>query len=172
MAIVLFTAVDNSTIWDVCLNTYGSLDEIVKLMTDNNFPNVNTYPSNGQVFFFDDTLVEDQNNLQSNLAPKKFATRGGVGLSSVPNNPTDMGIKYSEVFEAEYLSNADGTTGINLAGILPVGAVIIEIEKEVRPIETANWIFNLTSLFLTLQNGVTVDNGQTLFILYKVIQTS
>ena len=172
MAIVDFAAVDNSTIWDVVFNTYGSADEIVKLMVDNEFPNVNTYPKNGQVFLFDDTLVEDQNNLRSDLSTKKFATAGGISGVSTPENNTDMPIKYSEVFEVEYVSNADGTTGINLAGLIPAGATIVEIEKEIRPIEAVNWAFNSSSIFLTLLNGITVDNGQTLFILYKVIQTS
>jgi len=52
-----FRAVDMSTIYDVCLNTYGNLDYLVKLMVDNNFEGVNTYPSAGQVFVYDDTLV-------------------------------------------------------------------------------------------------------------------
>lgn len=52
-----FTAVDMSTIYDVCLNTYGTLNYLVKLMVDNNFPGVNTYPTAGQVFKYDDTLV-------------------------------------------------------------------------------------------------------------------
>jgi hypothetical protein len=170
--IVPFTAVDGSTIWDIVLNTYGTPDEVVKLMQDNNFPNVNTYPKKGQIFFFDDTLVENQNNTSSILSPTPFATAGGIAGASIPPNNTDMGIYYSEAFDAEYVSNADGTTGINLAGILPAGSKIIQIEKEVRPIEQVNWTFNQTSLFLTLLNGITVDNGQTLFIIYIVIQTS
>jgi hypothetical protein len=172
MALVPFTAVDKSTIWDVVLNTYGSVDEIVKIMVDNDYPNVNTYPKNGQIFFFDDTLVENQNNLQSDLSPKKFATAGGVEGVISPDNNTDMGILYSEAFDAEYKSNADGTAAINLAGIIPIGAKIIQIEKEIRPIEAVNYLWNPASAFLTLLNGITVDNNQTLFILYKVLQTS
>ena len=52
-----FKAVDMSTIYDVCLNTYGNLDYLVKLMVDNNFNGVNDYPVAGQVFVYDDTLV-------------------------------------------------------------------------------------------------------------------
>lgn len=171
MGVTRFTAVDNSTIWDVCLNTYGSVNEIVKLMTDNGYENVNTYPRAGQIFFFDDTLVENQNNLQTDLASSKFATMGGVGGTIAPNDNT-MGIFYSEAFEAEYVSNSDGVTGINLAGIIPVGAKMVQIEKEIKPISTNDYLWNPSSVFLTLLNGVTVDNGQTLFIIYKVIQTS
>lgn len=52
-----FRAVDMSTIYDVCLNTYGNLDFLVKLMTDNDFEGVNSYPVAGQIFLYDDTLV-------------------------------------------------------------------------------------------------------------------
>lgn len=52
-----FKAVDMSTIYDVCLNTYGNLDLLVKLMVDNDFEGVNTYPTAGQIFVYDDSLV-------------------------------------------------------------------------------------------------------------------
>ena len=51
-----YTAISNSTIYDVCLNTYGSLDFLVKLMTDNRFGSIDNYPRNGQVFYYDETL--------------------------------------------------------------------------------------------------------------------
>ena len=57
MAIKQFQAVDMSTIYDVCLNTYGNLDYLVKLMVDNNFTGVNSFPIAGQIFLYDDTLV-------------------------------------------------------------------------------------------------------------------
>ena len=56
----VFNAISNSTIYDVCLNTYGSLDFLAKLMVDNNFVTVNNYPFNGQAFTFDETLVVDK----------------------------------------------------------------------------------------------------------------
>lgn len=68
----LFNAVSNSTIYDVCLNTYGTLDLLVKLMTDNNYSSVNDYPVNGQVFSFDETLVANQATKQTNIV---YATK-------------------------------------------------------------------------------------------------
>lgn len=78
-----FIAVSNSTIYDVCLNTYGTLDLLVKLMNDNDFEGVDTLPTNGQVFLYDDTLVKNTitNNLyqqtlkDGTFAPKKYATQ-------------------------------------------------------------------------------------------------
>jgi hypothetical protein len=57
-----FIAISNSTIYDVCLNTYGTLNLLGKLMDDNNHEGVNTNPAQGQVFLFDENLVNVQTN--------------------------------------------------------------------------------------------------------------
>jgi hypothetical protein len=62
-----FTAISNSTIYDVCLNTYGTLNLLGKLMDDNNYPGVDTYPVNGQEFVYDETLVNVQTNQNLNM---------------------------------------------------------------------------------------------------------
>lgn len=67
-----FIAVDMCTIYDVCLNTYGTLDYLVKLMVDNNFLGVNSYPVAGQVFTYDSTLVYGLAQQQNNTI--KYAT--------------------------------------------------------------------------------------------------
>ena len=67
-----FKAVDMSTIYDVCLNTYGNLDYLVKLMTDNNFDGVNSFPIAGQIFVYDDTLVYGLAQQKNNTI--KYAT--------------------------------------------------------------------------------------------------
>lgn len=79
-----FTAISNSTIYDVCLNTYGTLNHLGKLMADNNHAGVNAYPTSGQVFLYDENLVNTQTeqSLQQNYSVTaqetqiKFATRG------------------------------------------------------------------------------------------------
>lgn len=67
----VFKAVENSTIYDVCLNTYGTLNLLVKLMVDNSFVGVNYYPTAGQEFTFDETLVANQATAQN----IKYATQ-------------------------------------------------------------------------------------------------
>lgn len=52
-----FVAVSNSTIYDVCLSTYGSLNYLGKLMNDNDHAGVDLYPTNGQIFRYDSNLV-------------------------------------------------------------------------------------------------------------------
>jgi hypothetical protein len=69
-----FTAISNSTIYDVCLNTYGTLNLLGKLMKDNNFDGVNAYPVNGQEFIYDETLV----NIQSLSKFGNYTVTGGA----------------------------------------------------------------------------------------------
>jgi len=78
-----FVAIDGSTIYDVCLNTYGTLNRLGKLMDDNNHPGVDTYPTAGQIFLYDENLVNIQTNQNLNQnytvsagsAQIKYATR-------------------------------------------------------------------------------------------------
>ena len=86
-----------------------------------------------------------------------------------PPNPDDM---ITQVNGAQFVSGADGTTIITLMdkdGNSMIGNDLIQIEKEIRPIVNANWVWNKISGILTLINGETVDNGQTLFYLYSKI---
>ncbi len=70
-----FNAVDGSTLFDVCLNTYGSLDFFYKLLIDNNIPNANYTPKTGQAFNYDETLiVDEQTNRTTILSGIKYAT--------------------------------------------------------------------------------------------------
>lgn len=76
-----FTAVENSTIYDVCLSTYGSLNFIGKLMDDNDHAGVDLYPTTGQVFSFDSNLVQSPVSANINVTVSggasqiKYATR-------------------------------------------------------------------------------------------------
>lgn len=165
MPIQTFSAPESSTIWDIVLNTYGTPDDIVKLMIDNNFSNVNTYPTKEQEFEFDDTLVINQNSLQSNLSEHKFATR-----ERTTTNDTVMKY-YEQNIETEYTSNSDGTTVIVIPEL--VGSErILYIEKEIKPISKNDYGFNSGSGTINLLNGETLDSGQTAYIIYvKIIQS-
>ena len=71
----IFYAVDGSTLFDVCLNTYGSLDFFYKLLVDNNIPNANYTPKTGQPFNYDETLiVDEQTNRTITLSGIKYTT--------------------------------------------------------------------------------------------------
>ena len=159
-----FTAADQSTIWDICLNTYGSVDFIVKLMQDNGFTNINTYPVAGQIFLYDDTLVVNQNIQQRGLPSFIYSTRERL-------NTNDANMKfYEQTLEDQYTSIADGETVV--VRPLLIGNRIVQIEKETKPLYETDFLFNPSTGTITLQGGVTVDNGQTLFIIYAKTITS
>jgi len=74
----IFKAVSNSTIYDVCLNTYGTLNLLAKLMDDNSFNGVDTYPINGQEFLYDENLVNVQTN--QNLSQNYSVSAGALQI--------------------------------------------------------------------------------------------
>ena len=54
-----YKALDGQSLYDVCLQTYGSLNYLVKLMTDNNISNLDITSIAGIVFIFDERLTVD-----------------------------------------------------------------------------------------------------------------
>jgi len=57
---LLYSALEGQSIFDICLQTYGSLDFLVKLLQDNNIASISIAPVSGQVFNWDETLTVDQ----------------------------------------------------------------------------------------------------------------
>lgn len=54
------TSVNQQTMYDLCLMTYGTLDLIVKFCNDNGVGDINYVPPAPQVFVYDTDLVTDQ----------------------------------------------------------------------------------------------------------------
>jgi len=78
MSLQTYTALANQNIYDICLMTYGTLDQLFKLIADNDFGSVNNYPYAGQQFTWDDTLAFNQQSNQSNTAANvNYATQSG-----------------------------------------------------------------------------------------------
>lgn len=187
-----YSAVNGQSIFDVCLNTYGTLDRLIKQLVDSGAgQGVNDIPASGQVYLYDDELVEAAAvNQQYLLTAARYATLNGTNGQTYylinqntprtvptgsqpptvpPINPDDM---ITQVNGASFTSGADGTTVItpfDKDGNSMIGNDLIQIEKEIRPIVNANWVWNKTSGILTLINGETLDNGQTLFYLYSKV---
>lgn len=188
-----FTAVFGQSIFDVCLNCYGSLDYLYKLIQDSAVDSVNDIPKSGQVYTYDDSLVVDQNVFQkTTLSGVKYATNLGNNGSiyyiidqnpnsntNPNNNPTDPYIPpplnpvnnmYEQVIETTYTAGADGENVITLTqidGITPLGAVrIVQIENEIKPMPPAGYLYNSNTSTLSLLPGYEMYAGQTLFILY------
>jgi hypothetical protein len=74
--IQIFKAISNQNIFDVCLSTYGTLEQLPKLLQDNNFGSINNYPSNNQLFNWDDIYVYNEASNIINSANKiNYATK-------------------------------------------------------------------------------------------------
>ena len=55
-----YKAVDGQSLLDICLQTYGSLEFIYKLIQDNGIASINSDVSSSQIFIWDDSLVLNQ----------------------------------------------------------------------------------------------------------------
>lgn len=185
-----YTAVDGQSNFDICLNTYGSLDNLYKMLQDSGVDNVVIKPASGQPFLFDDSLVSDQAITQSFiLNGVRYATSTGnygsvyyISKQTLPPgyfppvilpipNPVTM---YAQANNTTYVSVADGTTVVtplDKDGVSMIGYDIVQIEHEIKPLANAQYNWNKSTGVLTLLGGTTVDNGETLFIIYSKIIT-
>src|SRR3954447_26298775 len=94
-----YPAVEGQSLYDVCLNTYGSLDFLLKMLVDSGVSDINQSPFSGQIFSFDPQLVVDQGiNRQLIVTDTRYATAysklGSVyytvidqGTKGIPSNP-------------------------------------------------------------------------------------
>ena len=188
-----YLAIAGQSIYDVCLQTYGSLDYLFKLMQDNGINGLNEPVYSRQSFSWDETLVQDQQiNTSFSSSGTRYATDisgngsvfymsnqiGGNGINPPPdpyNPPTSTSNKYEMVLNTFYTSGTDGTTVVTLQdldGNLLTGLDIVQIEKEIKPLKPSQYVWNKSLSQLTLIGGVTVDNGETLFVLYSKIVTA
>lgn len=190
-----FTAIAGQSIYDVCLQTYGSLDFLFKLMQDNSIAGLNVGVLSGQSFIWDETLVVNQ-QLNSAFASSGInyatssSTLGSVffvntiqGGQVIQPNPTPTGGTggsggggaYAITLGTSFNSNADNVTIItplDINGNTLVGVDIVQIEKETKPMISSDYSWNKATGVLTLLNGNTCDQGMTLFILYSKIITA
>lgn len=192
-----FNAVYGQSIFDICLNTYGSLDYLVKLLQDSApGQGVNDIPATGQAYTYDDALVVDQRiNQAFNLSGIRYATLLGkngstyyvtkqkqprtiprpgdpaipdeTGLPGPPSNDDEMAVE-----SANYTSNLDGTpqiTPLDKDGNSMAGGAykIVQVEIEIKPVKVSDWYWNALTGQLSFLNGVTLDDGQTAFYIYQ-----
>ena len=183
-----YYSVSGQSLFDVCLNTYGSLDYLYKLLADNNVANINAPVVSNQAFIWDETLTTDQNiskqiqALGINMATVPMAN--GANYFSVvdtgqilptptniftPTNPATL-IKYQITKKYDYVATVDNTSVITIIALQ--GYDILQVENETRPLLNTDYVWNKATGTLTLQNGITLGAGQTLFLLYTQILNS
>lgn len=106
-----YKAVNGQNIYDVCLMTYGTLDKLPKLLSDNLFPGVGDYPLSGQPFIYDDTLVFNQNVSISNF-------NNGINYCTAANS---TGGQYYNITEGHRSPGGGGTYIPPFIPLPPVG---------------------------------------------------
>ncbi|MEI8111182.1 MAG: hypothetical protein WCH59_09355 [Chitinophagia bacterium] len=188
-----YKAIAGQSIYDVCLQTYGSLDYLYKLMQDNGILGIDQPVYSGMSFAWDDSLIVDQQlNAGFSASGQKYSTDtsslGNVNfvvergaIDTVPNQPSTpytppaSSGTYQVTLSTSFTSNADGVTTITPLDInnnTLVGCDIVQIELEIKGLKKSEYSWNKTTGVLTLLGGVTCDNGMTLFILYSKMVTS
>jgi len=183
-----FAAIAGQSLYDVCLQTYGDLAYLFKLMQDNGIAGLNNDVFSGQKFIWDESLVVDQQINSAFAANDKYysttvdaggsvffvdTVQGGTIINPNPTPPVPPPAQvsqYSITYSTSYTSTIDGVTTLtplDINGHDLIGADIVQIEKEIKPMVAADWSFNKVTGILTLLNGNTVDEGMTLFIIYR-----
>jgi hypothetical protein len=188
-----YKAIAGQSIYDVCLQTYGTLDLIYKMMQDNGVNGLNEPVLSGQAFVWDESLVQDQQlNAAFVASGKIYATDvsnyGSVFYvinntgSIVPNNPgtpylppSNTENQYQMVLSTSFTSNQDNLTSftpLDINGNTLVGFDIVQIELNIQPLKASDFVWNKSFGVCTLLNGLTIDNGSTAYILYSKIVTA
>lgn len=88
----VFSAISGQSLFDVCLNTYGSIDYLYKLIQDNGILNANTAVLSGQQFTWDDSLVINQQVNQAYAASGIYYSTDVSALGSVYTSTTSTPI--------------------------------------------------------------------------------
>lgn len=73
-----FNSQSGQSLLDVCLNTYGTFDLLLTLLTDNGISDIDQIPYSGQPFSWDESLTSDE---ATNIA----ARTAGTIYSTEPN---------------------------------------------------------------------------------------
>lgn len=184
-----FTGYSGQTLFDVCSNTYGSLDYMMKMIQDSGVDNVDATVYSGQKFVWDSSLVVDQQVLRATtLSGKVFATASSgnsntyyivVGQGeAIPTESEYLPIikpsgvsTYQRTSATSYTALSDGETTINLPEL--IGKDILQIELEIKPLKSSEFTWNKLTGVLTLAPSVVpLYADQTLYILYTEIVTS
>jgi len=184
----IFNCIDGQSFSDVCLNTYGTLDDYVKMLNDSNIL-PNDIPITAQPVVWDETLVQDQSVLQlTNGNGIIYSTLYGYVFSSAKPIPAahtvyydPSTISYTATQELESTISLSqlstqrtntgtggtvlntGTTGIgNLASVQ-----IISLEIEAVSLKATDFTHDAATGTITFNNGISMAQGETMNIMYQ-----
>ena len=183
-----FNGVNGQSLFDVCLNCYGGLDNYYKLLQDSDVENADVSVKSNQLFNFDaEQIIDESVNRTTTLSGILFATAAGDNGNTFyvviengdtlppptdytpPNNNTNTVSKTYKTSQTQYVATSDGESVISLPSL--TGTDIFAIEKEIKPLATSDFNWNKNTGVLTLLNGISLGAGETLFIYYQTIVT-
>ena len=178
-----YNSVRGQSIWDVCLNTYGLINFMGKLLTDNNIETVDTILPNAMTWAWDETLNTDQklniSNTNNNVIYATSSTARGSVLyiitnddSNTPyNNPNILNpifvtpsTSHTMIAELQYIATGGESS---VTDSLLVGATIIQATRDVQILKNSEYSFNPATGTITI-SGDTLATGEVLFIIYQV----
>ena len=171
---------------DVCLNTYGSLDEYVKMCNDNGLIPDNV-PYSGQIVQWDETIVTDQtifkkttgagitfSTQQSINNNNHFQVIGGENPKVLSVNPAPISVigtggqnMYVKTLSTSYTSVSGGESVITILALQ--GKTVTQIEREIKPLKATEFIFDYIAGTIQLVGIDPLSVSETLFILYNEI---
>lgn len=174
-----FNSVNGQSLYDVCLNTYGSLDFMSKLLQDNGIENIESALPTSKEWIWDETLSVDQainqNSTNSKIYYATSASVTGSVLGIIINEGDSIinigagGVinskpitTYQKFMEEQYIA-VGGESAIILSNL--IGADIVHIIREIESLKTSEYSFVKSSGTLTLSGDV-MTAGETLYIIY------
>jgi hypothetical protein len=152
-----YKCVEGQSLEDVCLQTYGSLDFILKLIKDNGFNNINNIPYSGQIITWDELLTVDQ-------LVNQTATNGGITYATryLENNPVKSVVSGTQG-KRIYGANDAGSPG---GAVIPQGSfpTYIGSVDVINPSESAARAMTERYLQKSIQSFVyTIDSKRPCF---------
>lgn len=94
-----YNAQEGQTLFDVCLNTYGTLDLLSKLLIDNNISNIDVVLTSGQEFTWDETLSVNSNaNVVTIVNTNLFSTGEVNNKTVIEQVPQEFSNEFSLEF--------------------------------------------------------------------------
>lgn len=183
-----YNAINGQSFSDVCLNTYGSLDNYVRMLNDNGLT-PDAYPYSGQAISWDPEVIVDQTIYKKTTgAGVKFATLvgingnnffqtvGGENPKVLSINPAPISIggtgetpnnMYIKPKETQYTSVVGGETSISLTEL--IGKEIVSVVKELKTLLKTQYIVGPGAGEIQLSGVDPLAPGETLFIYYNEI---
>lgn len=179
-----YKAVTGQSVFDLCLNTYGSFDLLFKFLSDNNISDVNYVPYSGQIFYWDETFTADQavnvTSTTNNIIYATSTQRNGSVLSIVIDQGNGGGAGNGGIYPPYTPPTTGGSTsyyityGVQYVGVGAentftlaelIGVTLVQVTREVQPLLPSMYTFNALTGSITLTGNALIAE-EVVYIIY------